>query len=135
MPRDLKAAESEKNVMIFMDQLSGSRLTLFYKAPTTTDRINYKSAIVKVALKSKDEKEIFDVQLNWADKFITGFAEGDFTLGDKPISTDKESENFYDGWRQVLRDGAADIMFNFTETLFGAPNYVVKNNGAEPDFS
>lgn len=129
--RDLKPCEN--NEFTVFDRASETKIKLFYRTPTTTERLLYRSAVINTLTKSKSAEEASKVQLEWADKLITGFREGDFGVDEKPISSDKESEHYYPGWRGLLKETAGDILILFAETILDRPSFVIKDD--EPFFS
>lgn len=128
--RDLKS--STKNEFIVFDQISGSKVKLFYKTITTEDRLNYNSEIVRTLSKTKDVKDALKIQIDWSEDLITGFREGDFSVDGKPISSDPDSENYYEGWKGLLKETASDLLLLFSKTILGEPGFVVKDD--EPNF-
>lgn len=119
---------SEENWMTIFDVASGSKIRLKYENPNTEERLQYNSDIVKSLSKNQDAKDALKVQLEYAEKKLTGFYEGDFGVNGKPISSDTESENYYQGWKGLIRETAGDILITFSKTIFGEPNYVVKDD-------
>jgi phenylpropionate dioxygenase-like ring-hydroxylating dioxygenase large terminal subunit len=126
MARELKL--TDQNRIIVFDKLSGTRLEVYYRTVTSTDRIKYKSEILNLLTKSHDIEETINLQLIWAEKIITGFKKGDFTLEGKPISSDSTDSAYYQGWLAVLRETATDILLSIVETLLGEPSFVVRDN-------
>lgn len=125
MARELK--KSDVNEMTIFDVLSGTKIKLFYKTPTTADRILYQSAILNLLTKTQKIESMVELQMNWAEKFITGFRKGDFTLDEKEISSDPKDKDHYAGWFGVLKETAGDILLVFIKSLFGESSYVIKD--------
>jgi hypothetical protein len=135
--RDL--TPTDKNIMRIYDVASGTPCDIYYRTPTTQDRVAYNSAIANQVLQAKDLKEpgkikeamaaMMDIQIKEAAKLITAIGEDCFGVDGKPISSDPDNKNYYDKWREILMDSASDIILTFAKTLLGEPNFVVK-----PDF-
>ncbi|MFA5803667.1 MAG: hypothetical protein WC879_03395 [Melioribacteraceae bacterium] len=125
MARELK--KSDLNEMTIFDVLSGTKIKLFYKTPTTSDRILYQSAILNLLTKTQKIESMVELQMNWAEKFLMGFRKGDFTLDEKEISSDAKDKDFYNGWFGVVKETAGDILLVFIKTLFGESSYVIKD--------
>ncbi len=126
MARELKM--TDQNKIIVFDKLTGTRLEIYYSTITSTDRIKYKSEILNVLTKSHDLEESINLQLIWAEKKITGFRKGDFTLDGKQISSNSEDVDYYQGWFAVLKETATDILLSIIDTILGEPSYVVRDN-------
>jgi hypothetical protein len=124
MPRELKY--SEQNEITLFDSLSGTKIKLYYKTPTTQDRILYQSAALNILTKKNSFEEVINLQLSWAEKFITGFRKGDFTVEGKEISSDKNDSDYYPGWFGILKETASDILMNVIKTIFGESSFVIK---------
>lgn len=122
--RDLK--NSNKNELTIYDKISDTKVTLFYRTPTTKERIQYKSALINTSLKSKELEEVMKVQINWAKELLTGFSEGSFCFDDKPISAVEDNANYNPGWKEIVAEGAADILLTFVEIVLDSPNYAIK---------
>ena len=124
--RDLK--RTDKNVMTIFDVASGTKIHLFYRTVTAEDRIKFNSAVVNLAMKEQDPKAIIEMQIQWGKKLCTGFQKGDLGIDDKPISTDPEDKDYYEGWLGLLEDEGSDLLATLCKTLLGEPNYVVKDD-------
>ncbi|HHT9137385.1 MAG TPA: hypothetical protein ACFYEK_09110 [Candidatus Wunengus sp. YC60] len=113
--RDLK--QSDKNVLKINDAISGSEIELHYRMPTTSEQVAYQSRLIKRQGK-KVIINAFDTRLEFGLKIITGFGEGNFGFDGKPISTDKNSPNYRDDWKELIRQSAPDIINAFAMTVF-----------------
>jgi len=125
--RELRS--SDKNEILIFDKQSGTRIKLFYRTPSTSERVQYKSAIINAASKNRlnASDAISNCQLDYAEKFITGFEENNFSVDGNAISSNPASKDYYADWKQFLKDSASDIMFAFVDVVFDAPNYQLKD--------
>ncbi|HAV56607.1 MAG TPA: hypothetical protein DCX45_03595 [Acinetobacter junii] len=124
--RDLKT--SEKNELLIFDNASGSRILIYYSTPTTKDRLQFNSLVLQALTETRDAEKAQEVQISLALEKITGFGENCFVYDGKQISSNKEDENYYAGWRSLLKETAADILITFARTIFAEPNFVLKND-------
>lgn len=124
MARELKKTETNK--MVLFDKLSGTKIELYYRTVTSDDRIKYKSAILNQLTKSQKIEDAVNLQLAWAEKIITGFKKGDFTIDGKPISANKTDKEYYEGWFGVLKETATDLILVLIETVLGETSFVVR---------
>ena len=134
--RDLKF--SDKNIFAVFDNVSGSGLRLYYRTIQTMDRIEYEREIMEELEKQRknknqaDFKSILKIQLKWADDFITGIVEGDWCYDGKIISSDPQSPNYYELWKQFLNENAGEVILKFVQLILGTPNTVIKAD--DPNF-
>ncbi len=119
MPRII--GENIKNQLIIRDQFSGDQIILYYRMPTTEERVGYESA------KYHRDKDGFEIRLSEAgqifgEKILEGFSEGSFVqkIGEemKPFSSDSKSPNHDPEWKQLLRKYAADILETLSLHVF-----------------
>lgn len=108
---------SERNTLTIQDTRSGTEIELYYRNPTSREEALFQAKVVKrkgtkVVLKS------FDTRLEFGLKVLTGFREGDFGIDGKPISSDPDSPNYREDWKNILADGAADIIRTVGMTVF-----------------
>lgn len=125
MARELK--KTENNKILLFDKLSGTKIELHYRTVTSEDRIKYKSAVLNQLTKTQKIEDAANLQLAWAEKILTGFRKGDFTIDGKPISSNKADKEYYEGWFGVLKDTASDIILAFVETVLGETSFVLKD--------
>ena len=129
--RDLK--HSEKNSIAIFDKLSGSGLVIYYRTPTTKERIKYSSEQAQ-NLNTANFENVFETQIGWAEKLITGFSNNSFGYDEKPVSSDKESEHYQPDWMKMLKETSSDLLMLFTESVMGKTAFVVKMGGVSEDF-
>ncbi len=113
--RDL--TKSDKNKIIIHDTRSGSDIELYYRNPTTEEEIAYHNKLLKRQGR-KMVLNIFETRLEIGLKILTGFREGDFGLNGKPISSDPQSPNYCENWKELLKENAADIITAFAYAVF-----------------
>lgn len=109
---------SEKNEITFLVARSNNEsCTLFYRDPTTEERVSYSANMIK-----KVNGEIIDNsiqnRLDFAKKILTGFAENQFTLKGKAISSDPANPNYNEGWKTLIINLYADLLIKLSYTVF-----------------
>lgn len=124
--RDLKS--SDKNELLIFDNASGSKILLYYATPTTKERLEFNSEVLKALTETRDPLEAQKIQIDLALEKITGFRSGDFGYDGKEISSDTNDENYYAGWKGLLKETASDIIITVARTIYGEPNFVIKND-------
>lgn len=126
--RDL--TRSDKNKMVINDARSGSEIELYYRNPTTQEEVEYQSKLFKRQGK-KMLINAFSTRLEMGLKILTGFREGDFGIEGKPISSDPQSQNYKENWKELLKENAADIITAFSFAVFEGARI---DTGTEMDF-
>lgn len=127
--RDLSA--SQNNLISIQDNLSNTKIGIYYSTIKSSDRIKYQSELLKVLQDAPDAEKIksaMEFKLDATLRFITGFSENSFSMDDKPISSDEKSELYYSDWKIFLRENASDILDSVNNLLFGNSNYILKKN-------
>ena len=113
--------ENIKNKLIIKDQFSGDPLTLYYRPPTTAERIAYKSAMWKRE-GNKVISRVTEARQEYGALIIEGFEEGDFRhkVGDelKIFSSNSESPNYFPAWKGLLKQYASDVLEALAEHAF-----------------
>ncbi len=106
-------ASSEDNILEF--QHAGGSVALYYKDPTTEQRIAYSNRIVK-RKGNKIKNELAATRLAGGNTICTGMREGDFAIpadneaGYKLISSDPKSKDFREDWKKLLHKHQGDYL-------------------------
>ncbi|MCK5235697.1 MAG: hypothetical protein KAR06_01830 [Deltaproteobacteria bacterium] len=120
--RDLAADKNECRVI---DARSASKITLYYRNPTTEEHVKYRTG----QMTKKGNRIIntsFQQKVKSGLAILTGFKEGGFGHGGKLIASDSASENFREDWKKLIKDMAPDIIATFAYAIF---------EGVAPDYS
>jgi len=117
MPRILS---NKPNSVTFFDSISNSKITLFYRMPTTEERIAYANSLV-TRRGTKIESKIGESRLEYGAKILTGFKEGDFATEEGPFSSDPQSPHYKVDWKKTLRESAQDVIAQLAIHVFDAP--------------
>ena len=110
------------------DRLSNSEVTLFFEKLENTEQLQFKSEVINLLSKGSDPDALAELQINWAEKKLTGFAKGDFTVNGKEISTDEEDKDFYPGWKGLIKEKAPGFLIALGELLYEPVNFRIKGN-------
>lgn len=132
--------DQKKFLAHLFDRTSGQDVNLYYRRPEPTEEIKFKSAQANLVIKhgkSKDteilQSELNSLLLEYGDKVLLGFPEGEFTLKGKKISSDEKSSNYYEGWRSVVRERAPFFVKRLCEVAFGEVQ-ILSSEGDERPF-
>ena len=109
---------SEKNEITFIVARSNNeKCTLFYRDPSTEERITYSAEMIKKINGTLVDNSIQN-RLNFGKKILTGFAENQFTLKGKPISSDPANENYDEHWKELVIKLYADLIIKLAYQVF-----------------
>jgi hypothetical protein len=97
------------NGVTFFDRISESKITLFYRMPTTEERIAYSNSLI-TRRGTKVESNIGEARGKYGARILTGFKDGDFATEDGPLSSDPASPNFKPNWKAILLQYAQDVV-------------------------
>ena len=74
---------------------------------------------------TKDRETFIDdnneLQEEWGDKVLVGIADGDFYLdeeSERTMSSDDKSENYYPGWRAVIKEERPELLRALCNLVF-----------------
>lgn len=113
--RDL--APGGENLLKINDAVSGTKIELAYRMPTTQEMVQYQARQVKreggkVILKP------FETRLKFGLEILTGIRDGDFGYNGKPVSCNPQSADYKENWKEMLKESAADIITTLAVTVF-----------------
>ena len=105
--------ENVKNKLNIKDPFSGDVLHIYYRSPTSEERVKYFSAQFEI-VDGKVDLSPSKGRLELGAAIILGFDEGDFGRevdGEpRPYSSDPESPSYEAGWKDLLMKFAPDIL-------------------------
>lgn len=113
--RDL--APGGKNLLKINDAVSGTKIELEYRMPTTQEMVQYQARQVHRA-NGKVILRPFETRLDYGIKILTGIRDGDFGYEGKPISCNPTSADYKENWKELLKESAADIVTTLAITVF-----------------
>jgi len=98
----------------FQDRISDSKITLYFRMPTTEERIAYQNGLV-TRKGNKVESHLGATRVKYGAMIMTGFADGAFDIDGpdgKPLrlSSDPVSPYYAEGWKTIIQENAADII-------------------------
>lgn len=113
--RDLKP--TDKNELVVLDAISGTDIVLYYRTPTTSERVAYQRAQIKkegkkIKIRASQARQEFGL------KILTGFADGAFGYDGRPISSNPEAANYREDWKDLVLAQAADLVEVLALTVF-----------------
>jgi len=110
MPRRLS---DELNELWIEDNISGSRILLHYRMPTSKEAIRYTNELTQ-RKKNKIVIQFGETRQKLGAEILEGFRTGDFERmdGDRyvPMASDKTSEHYWPEWKEVIKQYAPDII-------------------------
>ena len=88
-----------------VDAAFGAKIKLFYRTPTTQERIDFTKAIL-IKKNGKLIDNSFEAHIKYGAMILTGFESGVYALDGKLISSDPESPEFYPDWKDLIAEVA-----------------------------
>ena len=113
--RDLK--KSDRNSIEFNDPLSGTPLIVYYATPTASQIRAYQ----QMSIQRKGNKVVmnsFDPAMKYGQEIITGIGEGCFGYDGRAISSDPESPDYRQDWKELMAESAADVVTLLARHVF-----------------
>ena len=101
----MRILNAERNTLVIKDNTTGTDLEVYYRMPTTQERMNYAAETMKrKGSKIFMLKNSLPQQIKYGKLLITGFRKGDFGLPDgKPFSSDPaETADYKSDWKDLL---------------------------------
>jgi hypothetical protein len=134
-----------KNELTINDPISGGQITLYYRLPTTQERLKYNQSLFQ----RKGNKITYtytEARLKWGREILLGFEEGAFGVMSKtppggkgkevPYSSDPESKNYREDWKDLVCEFASDLIEVLAAHVFeGATPAIVPRFENEEDES
>jgi len=136
MPRLLN--DKKPCEVTFYDRISDSKLTIFYRLPTTVERVGYTNSLA-TRRGNKIESNVGTARLKYGTAILLGFKDGDFEKEEgNPLASDPKSPNYDPGWKTFVRQYAHDViemlaMHVFESSLISdVPDDEVEEKAADP---
>lgn len=135
MPR--KLGKDVRNELKIVDPISGSIIKLYYRLPTSEERVKYASDHYEW-VEGKIQVNAIKARQKWGLEILNGFEEGSFekkvTQGLSPelqgegggegvtkwvsISSDPQSPNYDPNWKTIVSENAMDLVEALAEYVF-----------------
>lgn len=117
MPRQLGTTT---NQLIFDDPVSGDKIGLNYRLPTTSERQGYANMAVQRGKGGKITFHHAEARLKFGGEILTGFRDGDFLdASGQPMTANDP------GWKEQVITDAADLVMALAGQVFEAGPSVV----------
>lgn len=112
-----------KNILRIKDRVSGDEIVLYYRLPTTEERMAYFTGIWSRE-KGQLKENIASSRIQWGEKILEGIGEDSFSqkidAEIKAISCDPESPNYLPEWKEWVLRFAPDIIEMLAREIFEA---------------
>lgn len=111
----------ERQVLEVQDRTTGEVYEIYYRMPTNEERVRYgNKTIYRKGKKVLFRNNLLPLNIEFGKLLITGFGENVFTLNGKPISSEKSSPNFFEGWRDLVAKNAPEYLSLVGQTAMNA---------------
>ena len=107
MPREIKS--NDRNEIKLDDIVTGEEVTLFYRTPTTKERLVYDAS----SFEKKGGKIIslvHQTRQKFGLKILTGFKKGCLACDGKLISSDPQDPDYYAEWKNEFQNTCGDLI-------------------------
>ncbi|RJP59044.1 MAG: hypothetical protein C4549_02855 [Deltaproteobacteria bacterium] len=107
MPRELSDKPCE---VTFNDQISGDKITLYYRMPTSQEKIKYTNGYV-TRRGNKIVSTLGELRMKAGAAVLIGFKTGAFSVLGKGLISSKLGDDNYDpDWKAVVKQYAPDVI-------------------------
>jgi hypothetical protein len=106
----------ERHVMVVQDPVSGAAVTLYYRLPTSEERVAYQLSAYR--LEGGERRFCLgETRLKFGAQVLLGFAPGDFLVAEegRPVPLDPER---HPDWRERLAEQAPDLVSYLAQQVF-----------------
>ena len=113
MPRDLK--QTDRNEIRIQDAISACEIVLYYRQPTTAERIGFQRA-AWVRQGKKVHNRTAEARAKYGEIILTGIREGDFSCGTDAagnpilIASEPGALNYRPDWKELVAATAGDLL-------------------------
>ena len=118
---------AKKNVLRIRDNLSGSELELYYRMPTTEERVGY----INECFHREDGEvkvQIAETRQKYGLEILEGFRVGDFEV-ETDDGTEVLNPDDHPAWKEHLHAGASDVLEVLATRVFEASAAVMPAAG------
>ena len=121
MPRDLK--QTDRNEFNIMDAISACEIKLYYRQPTTAERIGFQ----RMAWQRQGKKvanRTPEARAHYGALILTGIREGDFSCGEDAaghpilIASEPGALNYRSDWKELVAGTAGDLLMMLGMQVF-----------------
>ena len=106
----------ERHALRVQDPLSGSVITLYYRRPTTEERLSYQLSAFR--LEGGERRFcLAETRVKFGLEILTGFGEGDFQVREDGVETPLDPARHPD-WRERLAEHAPDLVSYLAQQVF-----------------
>ena len=106
----------ERQAMRVQDPVSGSVITLYYRRPTSQERVAYQLSAYRI---EGGERRLClgETRLKFGLEILTGFSEGDFQIREDGQAVPLDPARHPD-WRERLAEHASDLVAYLAQQVF-----------------
>ena len=106
----------ERQALRVQDPVSGSVITLYYRRPTSEERVAYQLSAYRI---EGGERRfcLGETRLKFGLEILTGFSEGDFQVREDGQSVPLDPARHPD-WRERLAEHASDLVAYLAQQVF-----------------
>jgi len=115
------------NALTLQDNLGGGQIELYFRHPTTEERLGYANA----SLRREGDKVLDErsrARQEFGLKILTGFKKGGFEdENGKTYASDNADPDYAENWKEQVMAGGADLIELMAAIVFDMPSTVAAN--------
>ncbi len=125
-----------RNTFSVLDQVSGKEIDLYYRLPSTSERVAYESAKFSVETGAVKNRAI-EARQEYGFLILEGFKKGSFQIcledgSFKDISSDPGDPDYVSDWKEKIKQFASDLIEVLAHRIFeGHPAFSTQGNRDE----
>jgi hypothetical protein len=126
------------NELTVEDKAGGGSIVIYYRFPTTEERIEYGTAQFQRE-RDKIIMSFIEARHVYGYKIILGIRKGDLLIkkaeGFKPLCTDQKDPDFEPEWKEIVKKDAPDLLEGLCIHAFGIPDVIASQMVKEGEYS
>ena len=112
-----------RNVLSIFDPVSGKKLGLYYRLPTSSERIAYESAQFSFENGMAKKNRTAEARQEYGLMILEGFTKGSFHFSQedgslKDYSSDPADPDYIPEWKEKIKDQAIDLVEILAHRIF-----------------
>jgi len=127
-----------RNVFSVLDPVSGKEIDLYYRMPTTSERVAYESGKWGMDEKGALVNRAIEARREYGLLILEGFKKGSFHLSQKDgslkdFSSDPADPDYIADWKDKIKEFAIDLIEVLAHRIFDAPPVIMNQENQEDE--
>lgn len=126
---------AERNTLKMQDNISGTDLEIYYRNPTTEERVVYSNECIR-RKRGKIDFRTAKARQKFGKKILVGIRDGDFEIFENgryvPISSEKGA-NYREDWKALIALHAMDVIETLAAYVFDTSTEIIDERDEEDE--